>query len=69
MEKNDLASRMEDLAAQCQRRSVITHSHFLTPAEQHQIANTSCPDRTEVRCCLEEPKSPNERFCSSSPTT
>ncbi len=39
MEKNDLASRMEDLAAQCQRRSVITHSHFLTPAEQHQIAN------------------------------
>ena len=41
MEKNDLASRMEDLAAQCQRRSVITHSHFLTPAEQHQIANIS----------------------------
>lgn len=39
MEKNDLTSRMEDLAAQCQRRSVITHSHFLTPAEQIQIAN------------------------------
>jgi len=39
MEKNELISRMDDLAAQCQRRSVITHSHFLTPAEQHQISN------------------------------
>lgn len=38
MDKSDLFSRMNDLADQCQRKSILTHSHFLTPAEQHRIA-------------------------------
>lgn len=41
MENNNLLARMEDLADQCQRRSVITHSHFLTPAEQHICSGRS----------------------------
>lgn len=38
MENHDLIRRLEDLAARCEKSGTVTHSHFLTPAEQFQAA-------------------------------
>ncbi len=35
--ENTLLRRMEDLARRCDRSNVLTHSHFLVPAEQAQV--------------------------------
>ncbi len=39
MEKNDLEARIRDLANQRDRRDIITHTPFLTPAEQSELDN------------------------------
>lgn len=41
MENAELLRRMEDLAARCERRSELTRSTFLTPAEQYAVENFS----------------------------
>ena len=37
MEKDELIKRAEDLSQRCERRSVLTHTQFLTPAERYEI--------------------------------
>lgn len=37
MEKTELIKRGEDLQTRCVHRRRITHTHFLTPAEQHEL--------------------------------
>ena len=37
MEKTEQIKRGEDLQARCIRSKKITHTHFLTPAEQHEL--------------------------------
>lgn len=37
MEKDELVKRAEDLAQRCARKSVLTHTQFLTPAERYEL--------------------------------
>lgn len=37
MENDELIKRAEDLRARCEKQSVITHTAFLTPAEQYAL--------------------------------
>ena len=36
MENSDFIRRLEDLAARCERQSIVTHTNFLTPAEAYR---------------------------------
>ena len=38
METNELLRRGEDLAARCERSNMLTHTGFLTPAEQRELS-------------------------------
>ncbi len=44
----ELIRRAEDLSSRCAQRSVVTHSHFLTPAEQYAV-RTAFSNRADVR--------------------
>ncbi len=44
MEKNELIRRGEDLQTRCLRSRTVTHSHFLTPAECHELKTGLYPD-------------------------
>ena len=44
----ELIKRAEDLCGRCERRSVVTHSLFLTPAEQYAI-KTAFANRADAR--------------------
>lgn len=37
MENSELIRRAEDLAARCEKQSTVTHTAFLTPAEQYEL--------------------------------
>ncbi len=37
MENDELIKRAEDLRARCERQSAVTHTNFLTPAEQYEL--------------------------------
>ena len=37
MEEHELLRRAEDLQARCERRGLVTHTNFLTPAERVQL--------------------------------
>lgn len=38
MQDTELIKRAEELLARCKTRNIITHSHFLTPAEQYALS-------------------------------
>ena len=39
MENNDFLRRIEDLAERCEKTASLTHTAFLTPAEQYELNN------------------------------
>lgn len=47
----ELLKRAEDLRSRCERRSVLTHSLFLTPAEQYAV-RTAYSRRADARLVL-----------------
>ena len=38
MENHELLRRVQDLSVRCSRADILTHSAFLTPAEQAAVA-------------------------------
>ena len=51
MENSDFLKRAEDLRNRCEKRGIVTHTGFLTPAESYEISNWA-KNRPDCRLLL-----------------